>query len=66
MTVVFIEVKSAAQQVTPEPEDCHDTGPRSFATCLCLCTGCFPSVTSECRNIIFHSPSILVEQIPYA
>jgi hypothetical protein len=64
MTFVFIE---AAAQAMREPEHCHDAGPWSCcATCLDICTGCFPSVTSEHHNRIFHSPSVLVEQIPYA
>ena len=50
-----------------QPELCHDAGPSSCcATCLEVCAGCFPSITSERRNRIFHSPSVLVDQIPYA
>jgi len=41
-------------------------GPGVFAICLDVCAGCFPSITSECLGRIFHSMSVLVEQIPYA
>ena len=59
--------KTAAQRATREPERCHDAGPRSCcATCPDVCVGCFPSVVSESRNIILYSPSVLMEQIPYA
>jgi hypothetical protein len=37
-----------------------------FAFSLGVCTGCFPSFASECLNRIFHSTSVLLEQIPYA
>ena len=49
-----------------ELEHCHGAGPWScHATCLDVCAGCFPSVAAERRNRIFHSLSVLVEQIPY-
>ena len=67
MTVVFVDPKTAAQRATREPERCHYAGPGSCcATCLQVCAGCFPSLASERRNRIFHSPSVLVEQIPFA
>jgi len=53
--------------VTCEPECCHDAGPRSCCTTfLGVCAGFFPSFTSEHCNRIFHLPSVLVDQIPYA
>jgi len=67
MTVVFVETKSAAQRVMCEPEPSYDAGSRRcFTTCLEVRTGCFPSVTSEHRDRIFHSLSVVVEQILYA
>jgi len=67
MTVILVEAKSAAQQAMREPEHCHDAGPRGCCTtCLDVCAGCFPSVASECRDLIFHSLSVLLEQILYA
>ena len=48
-------------------ERCNYAGPSSCcATCLEVCAGCFPSIASERRNRIFYSPSVLIEQIPYA
>jgi hypothetical protein len=50
-----------------EPKLCHDGGSRSYcATCLDICARCFPSIASKHRNKNFHSPCVLVEQIPYA
>ena len=67
MNVLFVEAKTAAQRATRESERCHDAGPRSFCgACLEVCARCFPSVASKRPNIIFSSPSVLVEQIPYA
>ena len=49
-----------------EQEHCH-SGPMSCCTtCLDIFAICFPSFASKHRKRIFHSPSILVEQIPYA
>jgi hypothetical protein len=59
--------KTAAQRATHEPECFRDSGPRICCdTCLDVCAGCFPSFATGRHNRIFHSPSVLVEQIPYA
>jgi hypothetical protein len=62
MTVVFMEAKTAAQRGMCESEHSHDAGSRS----LKVCTGYFSSAASERCNRIFHSLSVLVEQILYA
>jgi hypothetical protein len=56
--------KTATQQVT---SDCHEVGSRGCrAKCLDVRAVCCPSIASECCNRIFHSPSVVVEKIPYA
>ena len=65
VTVVVIEAKNC--HTTINTQDCDDAGPRSCcATCLDVCTWCFPSLASERRRTIFLSPSVLLEQISYA
>ena len=50
------KAKTAAQRAMCKPEHSHDAGSRSHcATCLEVWARCFPSVTSEHRNRIFHS-----------
>ena len=47
-------------------DHCHDAGSRSScATCLDVCAECFPSFISHCHSRLYHSPSVLVEHIPY-
>jgi hypothetical protein len=67
MIAVFIAVKTAAQQATCELERCYDAGLRSCCTtCLGVHARCILSFASERRIRIFHSLSVLVEQILYA
>jgi hypothetical protein len=67
VAVVFVQANTAAQRTTREPDLCHAAWRRScFANFLKVCARRFPSIASEIRNRIFRSPSVLVEQIPYA
>ena len=67
MTVLFVEAKSTAKRATRETERCHEAGSRIVAPLLWkFVLDLLTSVDSELRNRILHSPSVLVEQIPYA